>query len=692
MSPPEPQTAPLQAAPPQAAPNNFLCACPDHLRVACKDEGFYKEFEGEPYCVLHYPGEKDGNLFLAAVKRKLGAIDYQFQGVVFPAETTFAGETFKQQAFFNEAHFDGKISFIGTRFEQGAHFDQTGFNGEVLFNGVTFDGAVAFSRAAFKNEAVLNGSEFKSEADFSQAQFGASAKFNGTQFGQDAHFNQTEFNGEAHFNGLEFAGNVEFSQAEFKAEVNFRGSLFKGTLDFTRVEFGGAASFDEVQVDGAATFNQASFAAGADFSRVKFNEDAHFFRASLGGEVSLRLAEFVGEADFAGARFSDADKTADFSDAQFFDRATFRQTRFDGRADFSKQEFSREVDFRQVRFDGDVEFSKRQFLSRADFQKAVFGRVVNFVEARFAGEANFEEATFKDYARFAGAEGLQIFAPEASLNLQFVHCEKPERVSFHTLGLRPHWFVNVDPRKFEFIKVEWDLHDSPPGRPAAVWRARMLQWLEKKDRLDREWEALLLVPGHDRQRHRLLSIACRQLAVNAEENHRYSEASLFRYESMEIRRWEHSYKDQQRKCLRHLVGESVGDKWVNFLRPRILAGLAGKCWREFRNWRWRAVWSLDWWYWLVSDFGESIGKGFVVFILLLMLFAACYTRTDFDRAGNSRLDWREAVVYSLSVSLLQRPEPKPLGAGGKMLVLIETALGPAQAALLALAVRRKFMR
>lgn len=57
-----------------------------------------------------------------------------------------------------------------------------------------------------------------------------------------------------------------------------------------------------------------------------------------------------------------------------------------------------------------------------------------------------------------------------------------------------------------------------------------------------------------------------------------------------------------------------------------------------------------------------------------------------------RLGWREAALYSFNVSILQKPEPKPKELWGSALVSLETVLGPAQAALLALALRRRFMR
>jgi hypothetical protein len=40
----------------------------------------------------------------------------------------------------------------------------------------------------------------------------------------------------------------------------------------------------------------------------------------------------------------------------------------------------------------------------------------------------------------------------------------------------------------------------------------------------------------------------------------------------------------------------------------------------------------------------------------------------------------------------QKPEPRPTTTAAQALALFETILGPVQAALLALAIRRKFMR
>jgi len=65
--------------------------------------------------------------------------------------------------------------------------------------------------------------------------------------------------------------------------------------------------------------------------------------------------------------------------------------------------------------------------------------------------------------------------------------------------------------------------------------------------------------------------------------------------------------------------------------------------------------------------------------------------TTEDRVGQP-LEFSRALTYSLAVMSLQRPEPRPLTNWAHTPVTFETILGPVQAALLALAIRRKFMR
>ena len=361
-----------------------------------------------------------------------------------------------------------------------------------------------------------------------------------------------------------------------------------------------------------------------DFEGVWFPETANF-----------RGITFSAPANFIGARFYEA---ADFRNANFSAAADFQLARFNANADFSSASFRAAVNFAIASFGAVADFSSVGFSSDADFSNTGFG-----------ADANFGYSYFKDYVRFSGSVERKGLGEQARLDLQFARIEKPERVSFHTMTLRPHWFINVDSRKFDFIDVDWNFR-------------------LKKEELKGRYENLFGASAP----HRLLAITYRQLADNSETNHRYHEASRFRFNAFEVRRIEKV--------------------------------------RGFVPWR------LDWWYWLASGYGESVGRAALVFIVLLALFTFGYkskysefipaistatpsatvmTQGDQPAAPEpapKRLGWREAALYSFNVSLLQKPEPKPKGLWSSFLVALQTVLGPAQAALLALAVRRRFMR
>jgi hypothetical protein len=173
------------------------------------------------------------------------------------------------------------------------------------------------------------------------------------------------------------------------------------------------------------------------------------------------------------------------------------------------------------------------------------------------------------------------------------------------------------------------------------------------------------------RRHRLLTIACRQLADNYEENNQFEQASHFRKMANESKR----------------LGEYKGFK----------------------------IWSLHWWYWVSSLYGESWQRALIVLLGILLGFAFIYTKIDFQncpredpvsisitecrnqpekcRCHTGGLDFAEAGRHSLAMAAFQTLEHrKPTSGLGETLVILEKIFAPLQAALLALAIRRKFMR
>jgi hypothetical protein len=142
----------------------------------------------------------------------------------------------------------------------------------------------------------------------------------------------------------------------------------------------------------------------------------------------------------------------------------------------------------------------------------------------------------------------------------------------------------------------------------------------------------------------LLEGACRELATNSEENHRYIEASRLRYCAMDARRRQ----------------------------------------------SWRGTWGVSstFLYWLLSGYGELQGRALGWLGLILFGFALFYWQLDFPQDQG----FLEALIYSFGIMTRQRLADQPDPGLVQFLVILEGVLGPLQIALFALALRRKFMK
>jgi len=408
------------------------------------------------------------------------------------------------------------------------------------------------------------------------------------------------------FHGVWFSESVILQR--FSRKADFREATFNAEANFTSASFGSDADFSGAKFVGKSIFVGAKFQAEPNFSSTKFGGPVEFYKAAFGAKVFFDRAAFCSGADFQSAKFSGA--------------ASFQETVFSAQASFRGAEFNQEAAFREAKFDGEASFHEATFNGAAGFGEAKFGGETSFREAAFNRGADFRETAFCNYARFAGrSRAGERFDDERLMDFQNARIDQPERVSFHSMRLRPQWFVNVDAHKFEFSNVDWDWNGISINEEIEGLKVREVAWP-----------------------YRLFSIACRNLADNAEENHRYEEASRFRFWSMDARRIE---------------------KWRGF-----------------------AFWRLDWWFWAASGYGERSIQALLILIGIWLVFALLYMRVGFSEA----IKPLDTFFYSLYVMLLQKPDPKPITTWAKSLVVLETMMGPVQAALFALAVRRKFMR
>ncbi len=465
------------------------------------------------------------------------------------------------------------------------------------------------------------------------------------------------------FLGVWFPEIVDFQRFQFTADVHFRGAFFHGEANFIGAKFIKSAYFNESIFRADANFAFVTFSESANFGGVTFCETVGFYQANFNGDASFNESKFSGETTFDYASFS---AKAYFNSAKYKKKANLALAKFMRGTYFRQAAFSKDVNFSDSVFSEEVDFYAATFNAEAKFNKVVFAANVNFNEATFDSAVGFYKATFKDYVYFAGSAEKRVLGEKPHLKLNFAHIEKPDRFSFDTLDLVPHWFVSVDPRKFEFVRVRWD-----------------------EQSMQEEIEALSRQSIAHPHPHHLLAITYRQLAVNAEENHRYEEASRFRYSAMDVYRLERIRQDAWWRTT-----------WQRsaFLSSKLLKPI-GQFFERLSL--------LHQVYWFASGYSERVWRAFFVLLLVLFSFAWSYTRVGFtqltektsaaavtisvDSIGKP-LNFKQALAHSFEVVLLQRPEPKPLTLMARFLVALETVLGPLQGALLALAVRRKFMR
>lgn len=374
------------------------------------------------------------------------------------------------------------------------------------------------------------------------------------------------------------------------------------------------------------------------FENLTFSKKADFRRAVFSRTAYFSLARFSTDAFFDGAQF---DKKADFRGAQFGGKVSFRGAQFNADAYFSGAQIYQKASFVSVSFNANAYFGGLSIIGGegSNTQGAISS--AGAVDEDKLVDINFKGANFKEVARFKENK----FTEPTCLRFANAIFDKPERAVFHNTAVRPHWFINVDSRKFTFINVDWGYLDI---RAAVRKEIAALERSAAGDLSD-------------------LETTFRQLAVNGEENNRYEEAADFRYMAMETRRLQRRRK-------------------VDLFR-------------------------LSWWYWLLSGYGERVQRALGALAVIWLFFAVVYwtgnatwwqpkqaarvaaeSSEPKQQTAATPLTLTEALIYSAGVMTLQKPEPLPANKRAKACVLLETILGPVQAALLALAIRRKFMR
>lgn len=439
---------------------------------------------------------------------------------------------------------------------------------------------------------------------------------------------------------------LDFYQYKFRNDVLFNFAVFETTS---------SRGFREMEFYGRADFSNAKFSLGEYFDKTIFHEDAIFRNTELSILNSFKGAEFHGNVDFTGTDFG----TTDFSESLFLKNVKFDETTF--------PKF-RDVSFNACIFgsESDIGFLKSKFFSKVSFENCKAKGIVRFnnLELNEKSEVDFKNAAFED-----------------TKHITFVSCQ-----------LRPSNFINVGVQKFSLADIDW-------GKDFGS-KAYTLSELENIKALPNS--RILFV------------ITCRQFAENAEKNDRFEEASNFRRMAFETEWLEIS--DKSNKWFNEILNAkknielNFGHKKVDLLAP------LKKTFYIIRHFEFPHLF-----YRYLSGYGESWRRATIVLALaVFLIFPLIYTCTNFQITPETiplevvvkdckdvdeklksvcKIDnrglyfWSEAIPHSLATASLQTLEYRiPKTPFGKVLVILEMIFAPLQTALLALAIRRKFMR
>lgn len=601
----------------------------------CQELPYYGTLDENDYCILHYPSRAKTSEFLKEIQSRLEQKQYNFGAVWFCDDykdiEIFEGTKFESLASFRYATFDLSVSFKNAVFVQGADFWKSEFWG-ADFSGASFYAPLEFTNAHFKGGLTFRNVKFEENAwtHFAQTEF-FTADFSGTDF----------FN--VDFHAVKFTSDVRFDSTKFLGDASFGFSSIS-SMDFFETEFYSHASFHASKIS-FARFKKTEFKGTASFDSIK----VEFIRFD--------------EVDFFEASF----KNATFQETNFID------TRFNKKISFYKSTFLDLTYFKECRFQNvSFNFSIFESNSRTIFENVSFNGLVR-EDKHVYWLLDFGHAMLKGYLYFEGNNENLIFTePEDSiedLNLLYFHrvqVESPERICFHTVNLRPSWFADIDSRKINFKNIHWKNADG--GRRSILTELTLLNKIKVPDS------------------HNLLAISCRQLATNYDENCNYKQASNFRGMALEIERLARKRNRVIWRKKTSTILESPVE-CTNFPSESktVLSRLAEQL-KLF------PADILHFFYRIFSGYGESWSRAFLWLIAIWIFWAFIYASPFSDFADKQNYGLWYWIGYSLNVITLQRPDPKPANTLTMILIGLEVLVAPIQAALLILAVRRKFMR
>jgi hypothetical protein len=381
---------------------------------------------------------------------------------------------------------------------------------------------------------------------------------------------------------------------------------------------------------------------------------------------------------FDGARFL---KSLTVDSPWYRSRLWRERVEFGGIISFSDTMFSMAT-FDGGEFTRGVVFRSARFSRRASFNDVVFGDGVTFSQARFAASVSFVGTSF-------GPKVVEDIDPvDSKKTVTFIETvfEKPDEVLFRDVNVKAQQGLRLraracDVEKFRFQNVRWHRE---AGR------------IVLQDELDLRAAVRLRPPGQSLRRYRH-NLFVRARYGSFEEYPRDAHASVTITYNQLIRNFDET-----------LDSDAAEDAFCGAMEMKRLAPESRPFNRYLGSGYDRFYWfgaAVSWlsvvaMYKILSEYGSSYRRGFLILVLLLGVFAALYSTlggltiapcvTTPGRALSSPL---MAVLAAIEVASFQRDATVIITTGaGRAVRLIENVVVPGQAAIVLLALRRRFKR
>lgn len=237
---------------------------------------------------------------------------------------------------------------------------------------------------------VLDRSDFNAEnginnVDFSGEDFRElNISFAGFKFGDGARFDHTKWGDYSSFEATEWGSGSSFSNAEWGSNTRFIGATWGEGSDFESAKWAEKCDFTDASWGDDCDFTAASWGDECKFAWGRWGENISFTKSVWGNSCNFECASW-GKADFIQCIWGDS---ASFAFARFGALTNFRDSYWDGLTIFDGAQFCGDVYFQCTEWRGDVSFLG---LSWGQGQKYFLDKNWQFDQGRFEKRKKLSE-------------------------------------------------------------------------------------------------------------------------------------------------------------------------------------------------------------------------------------------------------------------------------------------------------------